>query len=78
MGLAIIIIIIFQVATLTKYDVIFCADMSRGTKSFRSSFALQGCVRVTLKNQKKSLFARSGFKKMAENHHWVCSVCNNC
>ena len=33
-----------------------------------------GCVRVILKNNKKSLFERSGFKKIAENHHFSVQV----
>ena len=36
----------------------------------------KGCVRVILKNNKKSLFARSGLKKMAENHHFSVRVSN--
>ena len=34
----------------------------------------KGCGRVILKNNKKSLFARSGLKKMAENHHFSVRV----
>ena len=37
-------------------------------------YGYEGCVRVMLKNHKKSLFARSGLKKMAENHHFSVRV----
>ena len=48
-------------------------------KSFRCNTLNRfiGCVRVILKNHKKSLFARSGLKKMAENHHFSVRVQTN-
>ena len=42
--------------------------------ALRHRFIYHGCVRVMLKNHKKSLFARSGLKKMAENRHFSVRV----
>ena len=39
-------------------------------------YKYKGSIPVILKNNKKSLFARSGFKKMAENHHWKSDFFN--
>ena len=43
-------------------------------RRFWEKNSYKGCVRVILKNNKKSFFARSGLKKMAENHHFSVRV----
>ena len=51
-----------------------------GTSKISFNIVSLGCIRNILKNNKKSFFARSGFKKMAENYHFSVRgfSTNNC
>ena len=40
------------------------------------NYRVISCIRVILKNNKKSFFARSGLREMAENHHFAVRVSN--
>ena len=63
-----------SVTLLTTYNTRSVHAVTHRAQQNLRDFTHRGCVRVILKIQKKSLFARSGLKKMAENHHFSVRV----